>query len=119
MGEDIINGPYFIRGDYNKQNGLIKFVKKYFKLYETAKDKKKVFLYVGKLYEDKMKERFVIDGTIYNPDNLNETWEFRVKVKSNSQNSLNSVEILTAPRKGRYMLSKTKQGFFGENPTNL
>ena len=65
-----------------------------------------------------MKERLIIDGTIYNADNLSETYIFRIKAKSNSQNKLNCVEVLTAPKKGSYILSRTIQRFLGENPTN-
>jgi hypothetical protein len=58
MGGDKKLGSYFIRGDYNKTNGLINFVKKYFQ--QPSELDSTIVLHVGRAYEDRVNERFII-----------------------------------------------------------
>jgi hypothetical protein len=58
MGDDKKLGSYFIRGDYNKTNGLINFVKKYFQ--QPPELDSTIVLHVGRAYEDRVNERFII-----------------------------------------------------------
>jgi hypothetical protein len=76
-----------------------------------------VVLYVGRCYEDKVHERFVIDGSVHIPENGRDFKEFHV-IGRLQPDTVSNFEELSAPRKGRFTLSKNRKGTFWDNPNN-
>lgn len=119
--DSLCDQSFFIMGDYNKNNGYINFFKKYFVKPKFGTDfiesKQDVLLYVGRMYFDSLKDKFVIDGFLQFPDNVIEQRVFHIKANREIPDSPED-ETLTAPKKGKYILSKMRKGSFGDKSRN-
>ena len=84
---------------------------------DLAESKQDVLLYVGTMYFDSLKEKFVIDGFLLFPGKITDQRVFHIKANKELPDS-NEVEALTAPKKGKFILSKMRKGSFGGNLFN-